>query len=354
MKQVAIFLPSRCSNVSTDLDDDGTGAREQVADWLAFQLTRDGYDVHVFTNQREAQHFQSRPYAGEIHYIQQELAEALLTTYEWDALVSFDFPVVATIPNIKKTVKKIVLSHNYYGTPPEGTANEEALSLIDSFVYPSEWAARECAGLNGHDLEKGIVIPYAADPRFFSTDLVQPNKNRDFRFIYANQAEAGLAQMLKMWPQFRDTFNDPTLTIATPVDEFVQQIQWSSSIQSELALDIRDLIDQPGIRYIGRQGRAALARELSNSDALLYPCEPLSPLETGSLPMIQALACGVPVFFNDADALGELYGKLGKIIPSNQEYPDEFLEGVEDHVPSLEARGRDSERIAQDWIEFLC
>lgn len=356
MKQVAIFLPSRFSNVSVDLDNDGCGAREQVADWLAENLAHQEIDVHVFTNQLEPKHRRAvNPGYGEIHYVEQDMGAPMLINYEWDALVSFDFPNVASLPDIKKSVKKIVNVQTFYGIPPDGMADEEALELIDAFVYPSEWAARECSAANGIDPNKAVVIPYAADPRFFNP--YQMKRNEAPRFLYANQAEHGLSQMLDMWPRIYEERPDATLTIACPVDEFVEQIQWSHHIQSEIALNIRDKIGQDGVRYIGRQGRDRLAQEMRHADALLYPCEPLAPSELGSLPIIQAIASGCVPIFNDRDALGELYGKMGFV--SRPDFVEEVMGLVErGYSNALVASnpktfGRDSDSVAQDWNEFL-
>lgn len=300
MKKVAIFLPSRSQDVINDLDTVGTGAREQIAYWLANHLAPKN-EVHVFTNMEESVHKPNQ------HWVAQEMAAPMLQTYEWDALVSFDFPSVATLPDIKKTVKRVVVAQNYFEIPPEGFT-PDVFDLIDSWVFPSSYALENCSRVNDTPVHSGVVIPYAVDE-----DLYRDNRREhdSFRFIYANQAENGLAQTLRMWPDIQAEYPDALLTVATDCDEFVEQIQWSHSIQSELALDIRDLITQDGVRYIGRQGTKNLAKEFYASDFLLYPAEPLSPSEIGSLPILQAASSGCHPIFTPVDALPELYNNMG-------------------------------------------
>lgn len=312
MKKVAIFLPSRSQDVINDLDTVGTGAREQIAYWLANHLAPKN-EVHVFTNMEESVHKPNQ------HWVAQEMAAPMLQTYEWDALVSFDFPSVATLPDIKKTVKRVVVAQNYFEIPPEGFT-PDVFDLIDSWVFPSQWALDNCSRVNDTPPDRGVVIRYAVDKELYRGDW---KRHDSLRFIYANQAESGLAQTLRMWPDILAEYPDALLTVATNCDEFVEQIQWSHSIQSELALDIRDLITQPGVRYIGRQNPKALAKEFYASDILLYPAEPLSPSEIGSLPILQATSAGCAPIFNSVDALEELYGGAGEAV-----LPSEFLETV--------------------------
>lgn len=350
MKKIGIFLPSRCQNVSQELDTTGTGAREQIADWLADQLAPKA-EVHVFTNQEIPVH---KP---NLHYVPQELAGVMLTTYEWDALISFDFPSVATIEGIRDNVKRLVVAQNYFEIPPEGFT-PEVFDLIDAWVYPSRFALENCSRVNDSPLDRGVVIPYTYDERFYRDHW---KEHDSIRFIYANQAESGLSNVLKMWPDIRAEYPDSTLTVACPVDEFVEQIQWSHSIQSEVALDIRDLIGQDGVRYIGRQGRRALSKEFYASDILLYPAQPLAPQEIGSLPILQACTAGVVPIFTPVDALEELYGHAGVMAPSDSE---NFLQAINTATSDLD-HYRENAQLTSDanftfgnaielWREVIC
>lgn len=313
MKKIAIFLPSRSQDVLNDLKTVGTGAREQIAYWLANQLAPKN-EVHVFANMPESKHFPN------LHWVPQEMASVMLQAYEWDALVSFDFPSVASLPDIKSTVKRLVVAQNYFEIPPEGFT-PDVFDLVDSWVFPSQWALENCSRVNETPVDRGHVINYAVDPELYKGNW-SPHEG-PLRFIYANQAESGLAQTLRMWPEILKALPDSELVIATPVDEFVEQIQWSHSIQSELALDIRDLITQENVMYFGRQNPPTLAKLFYDSDFLLFPAEPISPSEIGSLPMLQAASAGCAPIFNRVDALEELYGGAGEAV-----LQDHFLETV--------------------------
>lgn len=352
LNKVAIFLPSRSRNVSGDLDTIGTGMREQVADWLADSLAKnEGCEVHVFTNQEEG----SQHYAPwDLHYVDHQMAGPMLLSYDWDAVISFDYPSITQLENLHENVGKVIIAQNYFEIPPDGIVSEEFLDLVDTWVYPSQFAHHECSIANGIYPAKGVVIPYTWDNRFFSykNHLTAFGKDQ-LRFIYANQAESGLAQMLHMWPRLRDEFPNSILTVATPVDEFVEQIQWSHSIQSELALDIRDLISQDGVRYIGRQGRPALAREFANSDYLLYPAEPLMPSEIGSLPLIQAVASGVIPIFRDVDALSELYGDYGHCVPKDANFKDYLLNTLLPAEMRNDLMPDHSDQIYEKWLKVI-
>lgn len=345
MKKIAIFLPSRSQNVLNDMKTVGVGAREQVAYWLANQLAPKN-EVHVFTNINEPFH------APNLHWIQQELASVMLAAYEWDALITFDFPSVATLPDIKDTVKRIVVAQNYFEIPPEGFT-PDVFDLIDSWVFPSQWALEHCSRVNDTPVDRGHVIRYAVDPDLYRADWKK--HEGPLKFIYANQAEAGLAQTLRMWPDILKAFPKSTLYVATPVDEFVEQIQWSHSIQSELALDIRDLITQEGVLYVGRQNPPTLARMFYDSDFLLFPAEPISPSEIGSLPILQAASAGCYPIITPVDALQELYNGIATFAR-----PEDFVDAIRDvtDVVRKNSSGHariffDNERIANQWKSIL-
>ena len=103
---------------------------------------------------------------------------------------------------------------------------------------------------------------------------------------------------------------------------------------------------------------------MRGSDALLYPFTPMNPSELGCLPMIQAAACGLPTLFKPGDGLQELYGKIGESadtddFPSFVHFMCDYTDGL-DHLrlqlqenDLLKKLGRDSARIAEDWVSIL-
>ena len=79
--------------------------------------------------------------------------------------------------------------------------------------------------------------------------------------------------------------------------------------------DIKPLLDQPGVEFIGEIGEADKARLLGDAMALLFPIDWPEPF---GLVMIEALACGTPIVAYPHGAVPEIidHGVTGFIVNS--------------------------------------
>ena len=185
--------------------------------------------------------------------------------------------------------------------------------LIDSHVIwvPSLWAKNV---LMEHGIPEDAIdiVPEGVDPNIFHPHLREMMaKDNIFRFYCCGKKEnrKGFPELLEA---FHDTFaDDKTVQLVIKADNF-----WSDSVRktdklSELRSEIKEL-DLNNINIIsGEKATTELAYINSFCDAFIFP----SRAEGWGLPLIEAIACGLPVAAN-------FYGGQTEYLESILEYID--------------------------------
>jgi glycosyltransferase involved in cell wall biosynthesis len=118
-------------------------------------------------------------------------------------------------------------------------------------------------------------------------------------------------------------------------------------------MEIKHLLHQPGIEYLGEIGEDRKAEFLGNAAALLFPIDWPEPF---GLAMIEAMACGTPTLAFRCGSVPEIMTPLAGIIVETM---DEAVSSVERLVAmdrlavrrAFEARFTAS-RMAQDYVSL--
>lgn len=159
-------------------------------------------------------------------------------------------------------------------------------------------------------LPNGISVQHTR-PEAFGKALDQDAIN----FIYSSSPDRGLHHLLLMWPRLvervKQFYPDKKvlLHVCYGVEAFLKNSRWSHREDAERAITIEELLMQDGVLYHGRIGQFDLGTIQANADAMLYPCDTMSPTETGCISIIEALGLGLPVVTTDCDCLGSEFSQ---------------------------------------------
>ncbi len=150
---------------------------------------------------------------------------------------------------------------------------------------------------------KQSVIHLGVDPEFRPTD---PSRIAAIRrsfgaeegyalFVGTLEPRKNLPTLLDAWQQVQEKLpRTPPLLVAGGRG-------WrSGSVRRRLAR-------APGVRYLGRLPRKRMIEAMQGATAFVYP----SLYEGFGLPVLEAMACGVPVVTSDRSSLPEVVGEAG-------------------------------------------
>jgi glycosyltransferase involved in cell wall biosynthesis len=185
-----------------------------------------------------------------------------------------------------------------------------------------------------------------------------------FKFIYSSSPDRGLVNLLEAWSGIRAIFPDSTLYVCYGVENWLEHSLYSHSLQGDVALRVKKLLKQQGIIYTGKIGQGELAKLQAECTALLYPCDPMSPTETGCITAVEAGASYTPMILGNVDCLPSEYGHCAEFIDMPFD-KDKFVEKVRNLMTDEElyidlmkqgramAESRDWDLIAHNWINWF-
>ena len=160
-----------------------------------------------------------------------------------------------------------------------------------------------------------------------------------FRIVYTSSPDRGLANLLRMWPELRRVYGpDAQLDIFYGWENFMQAIRMGHSHYRQVMEAIMALGNQPGVNWRGRVGQDALAKELLQADAWLYPT---SFLETCCIAAAEAQAAGLKIVTSACGNLPDIVGDAGLCIPgqaTTESYRRSFLSVAWGMLTDVETR----------------
>jgi 2-polyprenyl-3-methyl-5-hydroxy-6-metoxy-1,4-benzoquinol methylase len=292
----------------TTPDETGLGGSETWAAKVARELRAMGHPVVVYAATsgvwdgviyRDAALFDPQaPFLGE---------------RAWLCIVSRHLEMLDERPNAEHVA--FIAHDTDYGD----ALNQQRLDNLDVYAVMSRWQEEhtfevyESAGLSGL-FQKIKVIQNGIEPSFFEGEEArQPHS-----FLWASSPDRGLDRLLEWWPSIREMWPDASLSIAygwQNVDALSNQRPWLQPFKQR----VLELSRQPGVKWIGRIGQKALAREWMKTQFWLYPSRLPEELgggpwhETFCITALEAAAGGCVGIFPDVGALHERPGLLGAI-----------------------------------------
>jgi hypothetical protein len=170
----------------------------------------------------------------------------------------------------------------------------------------TEWHCDHIAKIFPHFSNIITPLNYGIDQSLFESTEGQKIKNS---FIYSSFPNRGLVVLLRMWSRITSAFPDSVLNVYCNLDG-----DWVNRVIPEEMVEIKSLIDQPGINYHSWVSKSELADAWKSAEYWLYPC---TFKETFCLTALEAAISKTFVISNGLAALGETIGDRGLNIPGN-------------------------------------
>lgn len=175
-------------------------------------------------------------------------------------------------------------------------------------------------------------------------------ERKRFRFLWCSSPDRGLEELLNLWPLLKEKMPEAELKIFYGWEYFDQTL-WIPE-QRAFKERIRKLIQQDGVKWVGRIGQLELAKEQMRADAVIYP-PPHSFRETYGIAFLEAQAAGMICFYRQNGALGETIGDRGVALRIDMT-PEEIAEVISTTLHNTEKcdilrqNGRDY-AMKRDW-----
>lgn len=338
----------------------GLGGRETAAVRLSENWAKAGHEVHVFVPRTTSETHQESS-GGSATYMSTDMALPMLSSFEYDAVLSWESPEIFTVPQVYENTKAALCGMQ---VAHFNTNDDEVIAAPDCWVALSEWHGRFMDSQAPGVMRNTSVMPNCVNIELFDVREPKTQLNAPIQFLYASSPDRGLVHLLRSWPLFRKEFPEAYLHVAYGIERFVYMNRFAHGEVGEMAIDIEKLIDQEGIIYHGRIGQDKLAALHMKCDALLYPCDPMSPTETGCITVIEACAAGNIPIITDADCLKSEFSDVSVVVPLPWD-PEYYVRTARktlndrDLVADLRRRGRafaetrDWKLVANDWLDLF-
>lgn len=196
--------------------------------------------------------------------------------------------------------------------------------FVDVYTSPSR-SHMEYISAHTPSPHKWTVLPNGCDPNQYDPALKVPG-----RVIYASSPDRGLHLLLQAWPSIKRAVPNATLRVFYNMDGWISNF---TPIESHYIPDFVEFgkraryielsmrrMSGLDITRVGSVSRKQIAREMSETMVLAYPCDTIRFTEGFSVTTMEACAAGAVPVISSVDSLGQIYG---------------------DHIPSVQSPVRD-------------
>jgi glycosyltransferase involved in cell wall biosynthesis len=337
----------------------GLGGRESALVNLSERWADMGHEVVNFVPAEKSLRI-SRPVTGSSHYISNKRLHNYVADFGCDVLISWEEPRVFEVDEIVQNSRLRMIEMQVANLTH---SVHDCDKNIDAYAVLSKWAGdflvEQSAGV---DPEKLVVFPNGVDLSRYDKEP-QENVLGVKQFYYSSSPDRGLSHLLNMWPQIREEYPGAILHVCYGIEHWANNQKWSHMKTAEMALDVIDGLKREGVIYHGKVGQDYLAEIQMQCDALLYPCDPIQPTETGCITIVEAGASFSPVVTTNADCLESEFEQDTIMVELPLNY-SEFIAGIKelDDPKVVEwhqkagralAERRSWGKIANKWSEFF-
>jgi GT2 family glycosyltransferase/tetratricopeptide (TPR) repeat protein len=306
--------------------DAGMAGSETWATYLAEEFVRKGFDVRLYNDlkieDKDNALYQPVDDVGFVKYVDHT---RMLADIEYDHLDFFISSRSVTPFNYRLHVgKKYVMIHDIWLS---ADPNYDIKSwMVSGYAYLSDWHKDFLVKHHRIPEDKLFLTANGVCESFYKDVDKYVKKNQA---VYSSSPDRGLYQLLKMVPEIRKEVPDFELLVAYGF------LNWETAAKSrndtasmELIGKIKDLMNQPGVKYLGRISKSELAEHQKVSKVWLYPCWfaetfCISSLE-GGLSKNALVSTDFAGLSSTVGSAGILFSPEG--LSRDGEYPQEFCE----------------------------
>ena len=207
-------------------------------------------------------------------------------------------------------------------------------AYVDVATSPSAHHQKYLSTLT--DFKEWRILPNGCDATLYDAG----DKQRTKTIVYASSPDRGLHWVLELFPQLRKRVPGVECHIYYDYRPGLAEI-YAQRGEAELSKRFRyiDVVvpkfEGRGVLHHKSVSREAMARILSQSRLLAYPCDPVRYTEGFSCTTLEAAAAGCLPVICGADALGEIYGGFVPMVPApyashREEYLDLLTQFLSD------------------------
>ncbi len=181
---------------------------------------------------------------------------------------------------------------------------KRSLGVASQIITGSAHTAQDICQHFGVQSSKITVIPHGVDPDFQTGREADIGATRselgcdDGYLLYAGTIEPrkNLNLLIDCWLELRKNGSAPPMVVVGPIG-------WKAN---EIERRMRQLAPS-GLHYLGRLSRRRQVQVMQAASLFVYP----SMHEGFGLPLLEAMACGVPVVASNSSSLPEVVGDSG-------------------------------------------
>jgi len=374
LKIANVLLADSWGEVTPEAFNRGIGGREGALIYLSREWAKYGHDVTSFVPVEKGQRIYesfSKYEPGAIavyhEYVPLGLTKPMLANFDWDVAIAWEVPSVFDDERVRERVGMLITEMQVAHL--SGKEQEALENNCDYLAVLSQWAGDLLlhSGVNFDD-DRIKVFPNGVDISRYPREFVEKKFNAPVfdnpRFVYSSSPDRGLWQLLQSWPYIREEFPNAELSVCYGVDKWVDLLKWAHNRSGEMAIQIQELIKQPGVTDLGKIGQDRLARLQMEADAWLYPLDSIQSTETGCITAVENAAAGNTIITTDCDCMEEEFGKIGTIVPlpfDAQKFAEEAINVLRDEdfmnyqreVGREFAENRDWRLISKQWLQFF-
>jgi glycosyltransferase involved in cell wall biosynthesis/tetratricopeptide (TPR) repeat protein len=307
--------------------DAGMAGSETWASYLAEEFVRKGFEVRLYndlkTDDKSKAIYQEVDGSGEcVKYVDHT---KMLSDMEYDHLDYFISSRSVLPFNYRLHAgKRFVMVHDIWLS--HDPSYDIKSWMVSGYAYLSDW--------HKEFLKRHHKIP--EDKLFLTANGACENNYKDVdsytkknQAVYSSSPDRGLYQLLKMVPEIRKEVPDFTLKVAYGFYNWEQAAKSRNDTASLALIDkIKELINQPGVEYLGRVSKVELAEHQKESKVWLFPTNFTETFCIGSLEngisknaLITTDLAGLSSTVGSA---GVLYSPEG--LSRDNDYPPEFCD----------------------------
>lgn len=163
---------------------------------------------------------------------------------------------------------------------------------------------------------KCVVVPNSTNVEFFN-----PNAEKvPGSIVYTSSPDRGLHHLLDVFPMVRALRPEATLKVFYRFWPWYEATKNNEDLIGQRARYIKERLDvlgqngENGLTLVGPVDNKTLAKELSRTEVLAYPCAPVRFTEGFSIAILDACAAGCMPVIAGVDALPSIYEGVADII----------------------------------------
>ena len=245
-----------------------------------------------------------------------------------------------------------------------------SIKKADRIIVPSEVTARDVAELFRVPREKTVVVPLGVEERFFKSDLSRPSatlptpgEGKIGYILFVGTLEPrkniqGVLSAYRLLPgEIREKYElwivgSPSLALPTGGREgdkeqsgvsypLVGEVRRTGEVRP-FSPSRREGGDEEGVRYLGYLPDEQLPALYQGASVFVYP----SFYEGFGLPVLEAMAAGVPVVTSKGSAMEEFAGDVAEFADPHS--PADIATAIERNLSPRAYAGALPSRLAED------